>query len=317
MELPPSQWVDLDGPVHHVDHGGPEGAPLLVLVHGLGGSHVNWAAIAPALARDHRVRALDLAGFGLTRGGDTRSTSVEANRRLLHRFITEVCGAPAVLVGNSMGGLICLLTAAEHPDAVSGTVLIDPALPVHRAAPPGPAVAALFAAYSTPGVGKALMRGRRRTSTPEQWAMQTLRLCCVDPSRVPPEVVRAHIEFAVSRGTYPALEQEFVVATRSMLSVLARRRRFEELLAGLRTPVLLIHGEKDRLIRVAAARQAARSHPSWRYEEVADVGHVPQLEAPEWTLRTITSWLAAEGAPAAAAARAAVPPAVRVERPST
>jgi pimeloyl-ACP methyl ester carboxylesterase len=53
--------VDLDGPVHYVDYGGPNGGPLLVYMHGLGGSLVNWAAVASALARANRVLALDLA----------------------------------------------------------------------------------------------------------------------------------------------------------------------------------------------------------------------------------------------------------------
>src|SRR5687768_11880175 len=97
----PSRWVDLDGPVHYVDHGGPAGAPLLVCVHGLGGSHANWAAIAPLLTERYRVMALDLAGFGLTRGGP-RSATVTGNRLLLHRFLATVGGGePAVLVGNS------------------------------------------------------------------------------------------------------------------------------------------------------------------------------------------------------------------------
>jgi pimeloyl-ACP methyl ester carboxylesterase len=68
-----SRWVDLDGPVHYVDHGGPEHGPLLVCVHGLGGSLVNWLAIAPLLTSTCRVIAIDLAGFGHTRSG-ARST---------------------------------------------------------------------------------------------------------------------------------------------------------------------------------------------------------------------------------------------------
>ena len=47
---PESRWVDLGGPVHYVDYGGPEDGPLLLLVHGLGGSVLNWAATAPRLA---------------------------------------------------------------------------------------------------------------------------------------------------------------------------------------------------------------------------------------------------------------------------
>jgi len=60
--------TDLGGPVHWIDFGGPSGSspPPMVLVHGLGGSHLNWVQVAPALAAERRVLAVDLAGFGLT-----------------------------------------------------------------------------------------------------------------------------------------------------------------------------------------------------------------------------------------------------------
>jgi pimeloyl-ACP methyl ester carboxylesterase len=304
VSLPPSRWADLDGPVHYVDFGGPDDGPLVVCVHGLGGSHANWLAIAPQLARTCRVLALDLAGFGLTRGG-TRHTTVRANTELLHRFIREVAGAPVVLVGNSMGGTISILETATRPDDVAGAVLIDPALPVYLSSGADPGVAALFAAYFAPGVGSLLMRGRRRVRTAEEMALETLRLCCVDPSRVPRDVVAAHLELARRRQGYTEMDAEFVAATRSLLTLLGRRRSFVRLLAGIRQPVLLLQGDRDRLVSVEGARRIARGLPWWRYEEARDIGHVPMLEAPDWTFRAIADWMAREGAPAVEKARGA------------
>lgn len=305
VTLPPSRWVDLDGPVHYVDFGGPDDGPLVVCVHGLGGSHANWLAVAPQLARRCRVVALDLAGFGLTRGG-LRQTTVHANRDLLHRFVTEVAGAPAILLSNSMGGLIAALEAGAHPDAVAGAVLIDPALPVYVSSGPDPGVAALFAAYYAPGVGSFFLRGRRRVRTPEQIALETLRLCCVDPRRVPRDVVEAHLELARRREAYTEMDQEFLAATRSLVLALAARRRYLRLLTQIRRPVLLLHGGRDRLVAVRTARRVAAMNPGWRYEEARDIGHVPMLEAPDWTLDRITDWMAHEGATAVEEARRAV-----------
>ena len=79
--------------MHYLDFGGPSDGPLVVCVHGLGGSALNWAAVAPTLAQTCRVVAIDLAGFGHTLGG-SRATSVQANNRLLHRFLLEVAGTP-------------------------------------------------------------------------------------------------------------------------------------------------------------------------------------------------------------------------------
>ncbi len=123
--------TDLGGEVHWIDFGAPSGrpAPPMVLVHGLGGSHLNWVQVAPALAAERRVLAVDLAGFGLTPAAG-RSATVHANADLLYRFVRDVAGSPAVLVGNSMGGLISILLAQARPDTVAGLVLVDAPMPV-------------------------------------------------------------------------------------------------------------------------------------------------------------------------------------------
>jgi pimeloyl-ACP methyl ester carboxylesterase len=298
----PSRWVDLDGSVHYVDHGGPANGPKLVLVHGLGGSVVNWAAVAPRLAKSCRVVAIDLAGFGRTRSSG-RSTTVHGNQELLHRFITEVVGAPVVLVGNSMGGLISVLQTVEHPETVAGLVLIDPALPVGVRARPHPLVALIFATYAVPAVGLTVMSRRRSLRSAEQQAMEVLRLCTVNPSLIPHEVVEQHLEIARERQEYPDVDAELVVAARSLLWVLARRRSHAAMLRSITAPVLLLHGDRDRLVPIAAARSAAAANPLWRFEIAHGIGHVPQLEAPDWTVGHILDWLATDGAAAAIASR--------------
>ncbi len=298
---PPSLWADLDGPVHYVDYGGPVDGPLMVCVHGLGGSLVNWSALAPALARTCRVLALDLAGFGRTRSHG-RSTSVRANQQLLHRFITEVCVSPAILVGNSMGGLIAVLQTAAHPETVAGLVLIDPALPVGLASRPDPLVAAMFGLYAVPAVGRSVVARRRSSRSAEELAMAVLRLCCADSSRVPPTVVEQHLALARERHDYPDVDAELIVAARSLMWVLARRRLHASMLNNISVPVLLLHGDRDRLVPIACARVAAAANPTWRFEVAHGVGHVPQLEVPDWTLNQILDWLKTDGVAAAYAA---------------
>lgn len=139
-----SRWVDLSGPVHYMDFGGPASGPTVVAVHGLGGSCLNWSAIAPLLTGRCRLLAPDLAGHGLTQSLG-RATTVSANRALLHRFIEAVPQAPVILVGNSMGGMLSLLEANAAPDTIAGLILLDAALPFVPALP-DPAVAAVFAA---------------------------------------------------------------------------------------------------------------------------------------------------------------------------
>src|SRR5690349_6160694 len=156
-----SRWIDIDGPVHYLDLGGPDSGPVIICVHGLGGSAVNWSAVAPLLTGRCRLYALDLAGHGLTRS-EGRGTQVSANRALLHRFVEAVPGhRPVPLMGNSMGGMVSLLEAYAAADTIAGLILLDAALPWVPARP-DPMVTAMFAAYAMPGLSRVVMARRRR-----------------------------------------------------------------------------------------------------------------------------------------------------------
>jgi glycerol-3-phosphate dehydrogenase len=282
-----SRTTDLDGSVHFADFGGA--GRNVVLVHGLGGSHVNWIGVAPALSRRARVLAPDLVGFGRTPPAG-RSSSVEANRALLDRFLSSVVGGPAVLVGNSMGGLIAIQQAALRPESVAGLVLVDPALPRPRFAPLDFEVAWRFTLSSLPGVGTWLRRRASRAG-PENFVRQTFALCCADPTRIPPEIFRAHVALATERfASMPWRDAAFLEAGRSLMLTLARRAYFWELVSKIRAPVLLVHGTLDRLIPVEASRALARSRPDWTFEEQDGIGHVPQIEDPPRFVATVERW---------------------------
>jgi pimeloyl-ACP methyl ester carboxylesterase len=275
--------------VHYIDFGG-EGRPI-VMVHGLGGSHANWLSVAPRLTAHGRVYAIDLAGHGRT-AAIGRAAQVGPNRALLGRFIDAVAGAPAVLVGNSMGGFIVLSEAAAEPDKVAALVLVAPAVPRVRGAGFDRAVNLFFAGVLLPGVGAALMRRRARRA-PEVNVRETMAMCCVDPARVDPEVVAAHVAMASERATLGSVVgRDFLHAVRSLTLELVRRDRFDAMVRAVRAPALIVHGDRDRLVRVEAVRALAAARPDWRLEVLDGVGHVPQLEVPGRFLGVVEPWLA-------------------------
>jgi pimeloyl-ACP methyl ester carboxylesterase len=326
-----SRWIDLGGPMHFLDFGGPPAGPVIVCVHGLGGSAVNWSAIAPLLTGTYRLLAPDLAGHGLTQSAG-RGTDVASNTALLHRFIESVpavCAGPGelvnpgnpapperpagsagpvrpvILMGNSMGGMISLLEAGAEPGAVAGLILIDPALPFVLARP-DPVAASLFALYLLPGLNRMLI-SRRRSLPPEALVARVLSLCCEDVSRLPAGVVATHVEIARRRTAFPGTEQDFAVAMRSVLGQV-RSPSYRRQLRRVSCPVLILHGARDRLVPVAAAIAVVRAHPSWSLVALPGVGHVPQLEAPQESARVITEWLGSGGRHAAALATPAHSP---------
>jgi pimeloyl-ACP methyl ester carboxylesterase len=294
-----SRTVNLDGSVHYVDFGGPEGAPTVVLVHGLGGSHLNWDLFAPLLAPHARVLAVDLPGFGRSEPGDRRTT-VHDNVQVLDRFLREIAGTPVVLVGNSMGGMISILQTAASPETVNGLVLLDAAVPGPRRSL-DPLVTVTFVAYSIPRVGERFLSLRRKRSTPLRQVRDMLQLCGVDPDALPAHTIDRSITLIEQRQDVPGMDRAFLTAARSVVRLLVDPRKYRRAMAAITAPVLMVQGDQDRLVPVAAARNIAARRPDWQYLELPGVGHVPQLQVPEQLATEVIAWLEAT-----AEARAAV-----------
>jgi pimeloyl-ACP methyl ester carboxylesterase len=287
-----SRYADLDGPVHYVDFGGPDSpdAPTVVLVHGLGGSHLNWCLLAPKLVGHAHVVAVDLAGFGLTHP-EGRRTTVAANARLLDRFLREVIGSPVVLVGNSMGGMISILQTAAHPDTVTALALVDPALPLVFGVRPDPLVVSTFLLYALPGLGTRVLAKGRAGQTPRQQVKRVMNLVCANSKVVPEELILASMSLIEQRAEIPGLDDAFLAAARSIVYVNARRGAYWTAMKKIKVPVFLMTGSKDRLVPVLSATATARRNPGWRFEVFDGIGHVPQIEVPEVVADRLLDWL--------------------------
>jgi pimeloyl-ACP methyl ester carboxylesterase len=280
--------ADVDGPVHYLDFGG-SGQPLL-MVHGLGGNALNWMSVGSELAKDYHPIALDLAGFGQTPLFN-RSAAVGANAGLLHSFIEKVIGEPVMLMGNSMGGHIAILEAADHPSWVSAMVLVAPAVPsVHVYQQHEPLVLGVIAALSIPGLGQNLLEWRVRGMGAERLVQQTLSMVCADPSRIGPEVLEAHIQLTREReriGRQNA--RAFVQASRS-ISFRMADPRFWSRAAKVQAQTLVVHGSLDRVIPLAAAQQLAQRRPDWTLQVIDGAGHVPMMETPDEFMSVLHAW---------------------------
>jgi pimeloyl-ACP methyl ester carboxylesterase len=286
------RWFECDGLwVHSVawepDERRPDATPLL-LVHGLGASTLSWELVAGDLAEQlgTDVVAVDLPGFGRTRCTD-RAASLRAHRAVVRAVLAD--RGPAVLVGNSMGGAVSTAVAAREPDLVAGLVLVNAAFPRPSANFDQLLHTARYAALTLPMVAAPIVRARALRMGPERLVDTTLELVIAERDRIDPDLRDRLVALAAERRAYPEAARSYTDSGGSLFRYLASGMRTD--LAAVRAPTLVIHGRRDRLVPVSFARAVARRRDDWRYVELADCGHTPQLELPARFVDVVSRWV--------------------------
>jgi pimeloyl-ACP methyl ester carboxylesterase len=285
-----SRTIDLGSPVHYADFGGS--GPLMVLVHGIASSHLNWATIAHQLGKRFRVVAIDLPGFGLSRPAP-EPAAVETSAKYLGRFIDAVSGGQAVtLFGHSMGGLVSLLEAGAHPERIARLILMAPAAPLPRRAMVRLIVLPFLFALAMPERSAAVMRKRGARMDAERMVRRAMKYITGPRSTVPEAVMQAHIDLVLrQRREHDWTERALVEAAGSLVKSTTRRRVYRSMVHQVTAPTLLLHGTKDRLVPYGAGRRLHHQRPDWTFQPMEGLGHMLQFEDPDWVLWTVNEWL--------------------------
>jgi pimeloyl-ACP methyl ester carboxylesterase len=290
VDLPELRILDVDGPLAYREWDGPE-ETTFVLVHGLGGSHLSWVQVAAGLAGLGRVLAVDLPGFGWSpRAG--RGSGLMDLRRTLSGFIESAASGRVVMCGNSMGGGVAVLQAAVDPASVEGVILAGSVFPPVRGGRPHPLVSGAFALYEFDGLGERFVATRLRKMDPEQAVRLGFKMVAANPEAIPEDVVALHVELARDRRRDPDAPAAFLDAARSMTRLGRRPAIARRAYDGVRCPVLVLHGRRDRFVPAAFAEAELARHPDWRGRIFPDLGHVPQMEAPGRWLAEVADWAA-------------------------
>jgi pimeloyl-ACP methyl ester carboxylesterase len=265
-----------------------DGEPALY-VHGLGGASTNWTDLAGLLSGRLSGEALDLPGFGESGPPPAGDYSVPAHARTVIAYLERRGAGPVHLFGNSLGGAVTVLVAATRPDLVRTLTLISPAMPWLR---PRRGQAAGMPLLLLPGIGSVVQR-RLDSLTPEQRARGLIALCFADPSLVPQNRIDEAVEDVRRRRDLPWRNDALLGSFRGLVaSYLAAGPRSLWTRAGqVQAPTLVIWGEKDQLMPVAAAARTAAAIPGARLLVLPNVGHTAQLEAPETTARAVLGLL--------------------------
>ena len=239
------------------DVGPRDGSPVLLL-HGSGPGVSAWAnwrlTMGPLAAAGHRVLAPDLVGFGATERPADVYYSLSTWADQVFAFM-DAHGLPSAgLVGNSLGGRICLEMALRHPERIDRMVLMGA---------PGP------------GMGPTEGLRKVREYQPSEENMRRLLLECfaVDPSIITDDLVRTRYEASVADGaheTYVEMFTEKHGATELGIG--------EDAVRSIGTRTLLVHGREDKVIPVEIALNMVRLLPNADLSVFARCGHWTQIE---------------------------------------
>jgi len=250
--------IDLPGELHYVYLEGGQGEPL-ILLHGFGADKDNFTRVARFLTPHYRVIIPDHIGFGESSHPQDASymAGVQAARI---RSLAQALGIRTVhLGGSSMGGHISMMYAALYPDEVKSLWLLDPG--GIWSAPPSELREIMIKTGENPLMAR----------NEDEFA-KIFEFVMTDHPFIPRPILN-------------------VMAQERIKNYELEKRIFRELTAdsaekyikGLKTPTLIVFGDKDRAINPATADILHKIIPNSEVIMMKGLGHLPMIEQPRKT----------------------------------
>ena len=296
------RFIDVNGLQTYVRERGTPGEPVVLLMHGWGGSTFSWREQIDVLDEaGYRVIAFDRPPYGLSqKTGDLPLTQTQQADFTI--AVMDALDLPsAVLVGHSMGGGVIGYVAARYPDRVERLVFVDGAPRIEDAQS-----AAETSAPRNPRLNSTLGVPQGATgllSFPpfERWARILARLfvqpglftelqksAYYDPAVVTPEVAAGYQR-----------QLEIVGWDEALLAILSGRSFGDAPLtqaeaAAIIMPTLILWGAEDTWVPLSAGERLASALPNAQIITYPLTGHLPMEEQPETFNRDLLTFL--EGA---------------------
>lgn len=257
--------------------GGKPGAPLVVLVHGLGTqASKDWLPVLPALALQYRVLIVDLPGFGRSDRPDA-VLSPKKYADLLHWLVQQHADGPVYVIGHSLGAAVALRHSHDYPQQVRRLLLIDAA---------GILQTTVFARYLArvpdqvegPRLLRRLVKSGSRILNHFSGHIQDLTADHADT-------------LATLAGSDRARGMLYKDSSNINAALGLVNEDFSPIVRAIAPPVWMLWGEQDAVAPLRTAHALRALLPRSQLDVLPKVGHVPMLDAPyqtaQWMLASL------------------------------
>jgi pimeloyl-ACP methyl ester carboxylesterase len=242
------------------------GAPL-VLLHTVRTQAEHFRSLIPLVSQRYTVYALDLPGMGYSEIVPGASYEEPAMRAGVERLLTALELYDVTLVGESMGAVLALTTAADLPQRVRRVVAVNPYDYRGGIARSSLLARVVVGSVLAPGVGPSVA-----AVEPKPVLRRILQGGLGDKSALRPDYVDELLNVG-SRPGYPTVARGVY---RNMPSLIAARSRYPE----VKAPIHLVYGQKD-WSRPSDREANKQLLPAAAFTQVPGAGHFIALERPD------------------------------------
>ncbi len=242
--------------------------PTIVMLHGYTANKNVWVRFAKPLSKHYRVIIPDMAGHGDTAFQSGSDYSIPAQAKRVVALIDALNIDQIHIIGNSMGGFIAATFAKDYPERTLSAALVDPA------------------GVKSPELSdmdKMLVQGKNPFQIFNEQDFKHFYAMTMEKPPFAPQVVLDVVNdiYQARRGQYAEIFSDFHESP-----------MLDDKLNQIRVPVLLLWGDKDRLLHVSAVNVWRSGIPNIQVTTWPDIGHMPMMEIPKQSVQRYSDFLA-------------------------
>lgn len=253
--------------IHYLS-GGPNNAPVLLMLHGYAANKDNWVRFAAQFSDRYRIIAPDLPGFGDSSRLQDQSYDIASQVERLQAFVEALKLPRFHILGNSMGGMLAASYSLEHPNKVLSLGLLNSA----GVKEPKPSPRSL-----------AWAEGRNILLLENTEDLDRLFELAFNHPPAMPQIAKDYL-------TEKVLQQR-AFNEKVAKDLMAKPTELDDKLEQISIPSLIIWGDSDRIIDMSSASIFSQGLKQSTTIIMEDTGHLPMLERPKQTAKHYQQFL--------------------------